>query len=187
EQAPSMTPSYKPTSTNGSATIEDTKCAQGHASRFHSGRCQNFMASQFSRSCWCSSVLACRFTPAPMSLMGQAKGKCRSTSTREPREWPSIRGCTASFSRRSITRGDGGRHAELVQNRDFEAQNVPAGDRFDGNALVTPKGWVERVWFNTDVHAWETVAEGGTRGSICLVDETPLNPDNPDSMRLVAR
>src|SRR5271157_6222810 len=83
--------------------------------------------------------------------------------------------------------GDGGRYAELVQNRDFEAHNAPAGDRFDDNALVTPKGWVERVWFNTDVHAWETVAEGGTRGSICLVDETPLNPDNPDSMRLVAR
>ena len=58
-----------------------------------------------------------------------------------------------------------------VQNRDFEAHNAPAGDRFDGNALVTPKGWVERVWFNTDVHAWETVAKGGTRGSICLVDE----------------
>ena len=82
--------------------------------------------------------------------------------------------------------GDGGRYAELVQNRDFEAHNGPAGDRFDGNALVTPKGWVERVWFNTDVHAWETVAEGGTRGSICLVDETPRNPDNPHSMRLIA-
>ena len=83
--------------------------------------------------------------------------------------------------------GDGSRYAELVQNRDFEAHNAPAGDRFDGNALVTPKGWVERVWFNTDVHAWETVAGGGTRGSICLVDETPRNPDNPHSMRLIAR
>jgi len=83
--------------------------------------------------------------------------------------------------------GDGGLYAELVQNRDFEAHNAPACDRFDGNVLVTRKGWVERVWFNTDVHAWETVAEGGTRGSICLVDETPLNPDNPHSMRLIAR
>ncbi|MGO8900623.1 MAG: hypothetical protein ACLQU5_20075 [Isosphaeraceae bacterium] len=72
--------------------------------------------------------------------------------------------------------GDGDRYAELVQNRDFEAHNAPAGDRFDGNALVTPKGWVERVWFNTDVHAWETVAEGGTRGSICLVDLFGVRP-----------
>ena len=83
--------------------------------------------------------------------------------------------------------GDGGLYAELVQNRDFEAHNAPPGGRFGGNALTTPKGWVERVWFNTDVHAWEVVAEGGAKGSIRLVDETPLNPENRHSMRLVAR
>src|SRR5262245_17639263 len=83
--------------------------------------------------------------------------------------------------------GDGGLYAELVQNRDFEAHNAPAGARFSGNAIVTPKGWVERVWFNTDVHAWTLVAEGEAKGSIRLSDETPLNPENPHSMRLVAR
>ena len=83
--------------------------------------------------------------------------------------------------------GDGGLYAELVQNRDFEAHDAPAGGRFSGNAMVTPKGWVERVWFNTDVHAWNLVAEGGAKGSIRLVDKTPLNSSNPHSMRLVAR
>jgi alpha-L-arabinofuranosidase len=83
--------------------------------------------------------------------------------------------------------GDGGLYAELVQNRDFEAHEAPSGARFGGNSLVTPKGWVERVWFNTDVHAWTLVAEGGAKGSIRLVDESPLNPENPHSMRLVAR
>jgi alpha-N-arabinofuranosidase len=83
--------------------------------------------------------------------------------------------------------GDGGLYAELVQNRDFEAHNAPAGGRFSGNALVTPKGWVERVWFNTDVHAWNLVTEGDAKGSIRLVDEKPLNSTNPHSMRLVTR
>jgi len=31
--------------------------------------------------------------------------------------------------------GDGGLYAELVQNRDFEAHNGPAGGRFGGNHL----------------------------------------------------
>ena len=62
--------------------------------------------------------------------------------------------------------GDGGLYAELVQNRDFEAHNGPAGRRLGGNHLTTPKGWVERVWFNTDVHAWTLVAKGGPKGSI---------------------
>jgi hypothetical protein len=62
--------------------------------------------------------------------------------------------------------GDGGLHAELVQNRDFEVHNAPPGSRFNGNALVTPQGWIERVWFNTDVHTWEPIAEGGAKGSI---------------------
>jgi hypothetical protein len=53
--------------------------------------------------------------------------------------------------------------------------------------MVTPQGWVERVWFNTDVHAWDLVAEGGAKGSIGLVDTAPLNSNNPHSMRLVAR
>lgn len=83
--------------------------------------------------------------------------------------------------------GDGGLYAELVQNRDFEAHNGPAGGRFGGNHLVTPKGWVERVWFNTDVHAWTLVAEGSAKGSIRLADTSPLNAENPHSMRLVAR
>ena len=83
--------------------------------------------------------------------------------------------------------GDGGLYAELVQNRDFEAHNGPAGGHFRGNHLVTPKGWVERVWFNTDVHAWTLVAEGSAKGSIRLADTSPLNAENPHSMRLVAR
>jgi len=45
--------------------------------------------------------------------------------------------------------GDGGRYAELVQNRDFEAHNAPAGDRFHGNALVTPKGFSS--WYQSDI------------------------------------
>jgi alpha-L-arabinofuranosidase len=83
--------------------------------------------------------------------------------------------------------GEGGIYPELVQNRDFEAHNGPAGARFRGNHLVTPRDWVERVWFNTDVHAWTLIAEGGAKGSIRLMDEKPLNEENPHSMRLRAR
>ena len=80
--------------------------------------------------------------------------------------------------------GDGGLCAELIQNRDFEATNLPADWRQEGRDIYTAKGRHYNQWWDTPTPGWSLVAEGGAEGSISLETDTPLNDRNPHSLKL---
>ncbi|MCY2932217.1 MAG: alpha-L-arabinofuranosidase, partial [Planctomycetota bacterium] len=82
--------------------------------------------------------------------------------------------------------GEGGLYGELVQNRDFEANQIPEGTGWAGNLVRTPNGWLERRWFANELHGWGLIAEGGAKGSIRQEALTPMSERNPHSMRLLA-
>lgn len=83
--------------------------------------------------------------------------------------------------------GDGGLYAELVQNRDFEANTLADGWRLDGTNAFTPLGARVTKWFTNDLPGWSYVAEGGADGEMAQESENPLNEQNPHSLRLTAR
>jgi alpha-L-arabinofuranosidase len=80
--------------------------------------------------------------------------------------------------------GEGGLYAEMVQNRDMEACNIPIGWRTEGDEVVTPQGWRTPVWFKNDLPGWTYLAKGDVEGSMKLDDEQPLNDRNPHSLKL---
>ena len=80
--------------------------------------------------------------------------------------------------------GEGGLCAELVQNRDFEATNLPEGWRQDGKDIYTALGRHYNQWWETPTPAWSLVAENGSEGNISLEKENPLNERNPHSIKL---
>ena len=80
--------------------------------------------------------------------------------------------------------GDGGLYAEMTQNRDMEATNIPEGWRIEGNDVVTPQGWRTRVWFDSDLPGWTYLDKGDVEGSMELDDTQPLNDRNPHSLKL---
>ncbi len=84
--------------------------------------------------------------------------------------------------------GEGGISAELVQNRDFEATNLPEGWTQEGRDIYTAKGRHYNQWWdsNNPALAWSLVADGGAEGSISLVKENPLNERNPYSLKLTS-
>lgn len=84
--------------------------------------------------------------------------------------------------------GEGGISAELVQNRDFEATNLPEGWTQEGRDIYTAKGRHYNQWWdsNNPALAWSLVADGGAEGSISLEKENPLNERNPHSIKLTA-
>ena len=83
--------------------------------------------------------------------------------------------------------GEGGLYAELVLNRDFEINTLPAGASWAGNLLRTRNGWQERKWFGNELWGWKLEAEGEAKGSFRQDTVQPLNPNNPHSMRVTAR
>ena len=82
--------------------------------------------------------------------------------------------------------GEGGLCAELVQNRDFEATNLPEGWHQEGRDIYTALGRHYNQWWDTSTPAWSLVAEGGAEGSIALEKDNPLNDRNPHSIKLTA-
>jgi alpha-N-arabinofuranosidase len=80
--------------------------------------------------------------------------------------------------------GEGGLSAELVQNRDFEATNLPEGWRQQGREIFTALGRRYNQWWETPTPAWSAVAEGGGEGRIDLEKDNPLNDRNPHSLKL---
>src|ERR1700728_1828367 len=62
--------------------------------------------------------------------------------------------------------GEGGLYAEMLQNRPFE------DDRGDRDQKPTK------------IPGWSLVATPGSKAAISLDDSKPLNPDNPNSLRL---
>jgi alpha-L-arabinofuranosidase len=82
--------------------------------------------------------------------------------------------------------GEGGLCAELVQNRDFEATNLPEGWRQEGKDIYTALGRHYNQWWDTPTPAWSLVAENGAEGSIALEKDNPLNERNPHSIKMTA-
>ena len=80
--------------------------------------------------------------------------------------------------------GDGGLYAELVENRDFEANTIPQGWRVDVNNVFTPLGWRTRPWFDSNLPSWSLVASDGAEGTIQQDTASPLNERNPHSLHL---
>jgi len=84
--------------------------------------------------------------------------------------------------------GEGGLYAEMVQNRDFEANNIPAGTALAGNNFVKPNGpRTYKKGFSSDPHAWSVVTDGGGEATIQRDTLTPLNEMNPSSLKLVVK
>jgi alpha-L-arabinofuranosidase len=83
--------------------------------------------------------------------------------------------------------GDGGLYAELVENRDFEANTLPEGWRVDANNVFTPLGWRTRLWFDSNLPSWSLVASDDAEGRIQQDSALPLNDRNPHSLRLTVK
>ena len=82
--------------------------------------------------------------------------------------------------------GEGGLSAELVQNRDLEAINLPEGWRQEGKDIFTAKGRRYNQWWQSPTPAWSLVKDGAADGSIALEKASPLNDRNPNSLKLTA-
>ena len=82
--------------------------------------------------------------------------------------------------------GEGGLCAELVQNRDLEAINLPEGWRQEGKDIYTAKGRHYNQWWQSPTPAWSLVKDGTADGSIALEKANPLNDRNPNSLKLTA-
>ena len=80
--------------------------------------------------------------------------------------------------------GEGGVYAEMVQNRDFEVNALPAGAEWAGNLIKTKNGWWERKGFGNELWGWKLEESGGAIGQIRQVADHPLNESNPHSLRL---
>ncbi len=92
--------------------------------------------------------------------------------------------------------GDGGLYAELVQNRSFEDNALPAGYSVKGNILVPPPvidhftGKVKHIsdrkmrWDNTPVIGWKLLAEPSALSSMKVVDEQPYSSTAPHNLEV---
>jgi alpha-L-arabinofuranosidase len=80
--------------------------------------------------------------------------------------------------------GEGGLSAELLQNRDFEATNLPEGWRQEGKDIYTALGRHYNQWWDTPTPGWSLVKNGNADGSISLDKDNPLNDRNPHSLKL---
>lgn len=80
---------------------------------------------------------------------------------------------------------DGGLYAELIQNRDFEADRVPENMTFVAKDTVgNSTGWKENYARPSALQAWSMINEGGCSGSIEQVKDNPHNTENPKSMKV---
>ncbi len=82
--------------------------------------------------------------------------------------------------------GEGGLSAELVQNRDLEAINLPEDWRQEGKDIYTAKGRHYNQWWDSPTPAWSLVKDGAADGSIALEKANPLNDRNSNSLKLTA-
>lgn len=82
---------------------------------------------------------------------------------------------------------DGGLYAELIQNRDFEADRIPEELTYlGGDTLVNSNGWREIYKRPSPLHSWSLLQKGECKGEIVKSDEMPLNTENPKSMKFTA-
>ena len=79
---------------------------------------------------------------------------------------------------------DGGLYAELIQNRDFEADRIPEELKYlSGDTLINANGWKEIYKRPSPLFAWHFIEEGECKGGIEQTSEMPLNRANPNSMK----
>jgi alpha-N-arabinofuranosidase len=90
--------------------------------------------------------------------------------------------------------GEGGLYAELIQNRGFEDSRLPPACSLEGGFVIPPRtphflsgrvsDWRMRWEVTSDTPAWTLETTGGSGGSAQLVDEQPLTPATPHSLRV---
>ena len=79
---------------------------------------------------------------------------------------------------------DGGLYAELIQNRDFEADRIPENMTFvKKDTIINSVGWKEKYERPLSLQGWSLIKEGDYEGSIEQVNTDPLNAENPNSMK----
>jgi alpha-L-arabinofuranosidase len=79
--------------------------------------------------------------------------------------------------------GDSGLYAEMVRNRGFEAGRTPEGCRMEGSEVVNPKGW-RQAYMPDSLEGWSLLCRGDASGEAKVVADTPLNAENPMSLRV---
>jgi hypothetical protein len=90
--------------------------------------------------------------------------------------------------------GDGGLYAELIQNRGFEDSRLPPMCIREGDFVIPPRtphfdtgkpnDWRLRWNVASETPAWTLEVGTGARASMQLVDEQPLTPATPHSLRV---
>jgi len=79
---------------------------------------------------------------------------------------------------------DGGLYAELIYNRDFEADRTPENMTFaGGDTLKNAVNWKEIYKKPAALSGWTMISEGDCKGNAVQTDENPLNSSNPNSMK----
>ncbi len=79
---------------------------------------------------------------------------------------------------------DGGLYAELIQNRDFEADRIPENMSFvEKDIIGNSTGWKEKYVRPSSLYGWTLAKTGNCEGSIEQVEVNPLNSTNPNSMK----
>lgn len=90
--------------------------------------------------------------------------------------------------------GEGGLYGELIQNRGFEENRIPAGTVLkDGFLVPYPEkphfmlepgktDWKLEWHLKTDWPAWSAITTGGNKVVLSLTQKQPLNPATPNSL-----
>ncbi|MDP4186365.1 MAG: carbohydrate binding domain-containing protein, partial [Bacteroidota bacterium] len=80
--------------------------------------------------------------------------------------------------------GEGGLYGELIRNRDFEATKEPEGTTRVGDYIFSPQGWKHFYVKPKSLDGWRMETAGNARAQISQVIESPLNKNNPHSMKV---
>lgn len=79
---------------------------------------------------------------------------------------------------------DGGLYAELILNRDFEADRIPENLVYtSGDTIKNQVNWKDVYKRPQPLFGWNLISEGECKGSIEQVGANPLNSANPKSMK----
>jgi len=82
--------------------------------------------------------------------------------------------------------GDGGLYAEMVVNRTFKELVLPENCKIENGKVVTANGWPgwSRLKPQSNLHGWSEIAQDGGQVTISIDDQSPLNKQNYNSLKV---
>lgn len=80
--------------------------------------------------------------------------------------------------------GDGGLYAELIQNRNFAASDLPEGTVYSDGKVMTRKGHAEKFDVSDPLPAWKLRLTPGAEAVMSKTAEQPRNPKAPAQLKL---